>query len=115
MDLCHLYEKYVNEREGGEVLKKPYGFITYKINNEECFIINMFIDKSSRKMSFSKELVGELAEIAVSRGCSFISGNIQDNDPGCTQTMAAAIGNGFKIYRADRGQIDVIKSLKGAE
>jgi len=107
------YFKYVNEREGSEILNKYYGFITYKTHQEECFIVDMFIDKEYRGSKKSKEMINDLSSIAKSKGCSFISAHIQDNDKCVTKTISAAIANGFKIFEANHGRITIIKNLKG--
>lgn len=108
-----LYEKYVKERAGCEILEQDFGFISYKIENAECFIADMFVDEPERKKGRSRELMDELSEIAIDAGCLRITANIFLNDKNANQTLIAALLIGFNVISAGPVFITIEKILEG--
>lgn len=107
-----LYYKYVSEREGCEFLENSVGFIEYKINGEECFLKNMFIDPSERKTDVVYSMIDGLEKIALENGCKYISANIDLKDKGANRTVRASLKQGFKIERAGNDILLIIKRIK---
>lgn len=108
-----LYAKYLTERARAKVIETESGFITYRINGEECFIQDMYLLPEARRSGACRELIDQLKSEASSCSCKFITGNIFVDDPGCNQTIQAACGLGFRIRRAEAGVVliclDIIK------
>jgi hypothetical protein len=107
-----LYAKYISQRAGYEILENEHGFVIYKINGEECFIVDMFVDNDKRGTGACKNLINSLVEIAKEKSCKFISGNIHLNDIGCNTTIVAAIYLGFKIIKAEFNILAIKKDLE---
>lgn len=106
-----LYAKYIKERDDREILEDEYGFITYKILNQECFIYDMCVDLSSRVGSRGRALIDSLVEIAHAADCSFISANVFLSDKGSSNTLLAAIRVGFKAVKANNDIIFIVKEI----
>ena len=45
-----MYFSYIKEREDYDSILKDYGFVTYKIEKEECFLRDMYIKPEFRKL-----------------------------------------------------------------
>jgi predicted GNAT superfamily acetyltransferase len=71
----------------------------------------MHVQKESRKSGEGRKLVNELAEIAKSRGCNIITGNVQLNDPGSSNTLLAALLVGFRVVSANGVSLLIAKEL----
>ena len=110
-----LYAQYISEREDALVLENENGFLTYKIMNQECLVINMFIKPALRKKGEGRFLVSELSDIARAKGCLYITANIYLNDGGATKTLISALMAGFGISAADRGTITIYKNISGGK
>lgn len=107
-----LYAKYIKERLNQDILENENGFITYSINGEECFIAEMYVDKKKQSAGFGTDLIKLLNEIALEKGCKFITGNIQLFDQGKEQTMISALKCGFYIYSSNNQFITIIREVK---
>lgn len=108
-----LYARYVEERRGLSSIWKPYGFLTYKVAGNECFIVDMFIEKSERKSGKGRELISELSAIARVNGCEVITANIHLADPNANKTLAASLATGFVVSAADADVLLISKKVKG--
>ncbi len=109
-----LYAKYIKEREDQDVIENETGFITYLITEKECFISNMFIDESIRIQGKGRELINEIAGIALEKGCEYLSAAVRMNDKNCSKTLSAALAVGFQVVKADHGSVVIIKNITGS-
>lgn len=110
-----LYAKYIKEREGFDILEGEYSFCTYKIRNEECFIGHMYVDPEHRQKSLSRLMVEQLIIIAKENNCNALVGTIDLRDRGASNTMLAALKDGFKIYEANNNVIVIAINFKEGE
>lgn len=110
-----LYGKYIQERQGAEILENDFGFIIYKLNIDECFIIDMGVDFVFRKNGKGSELLATLEKVAALEGCKYISANIHISDPGHKNTVIAALLAGFKIIKAEVGILVIVKEILGGK
>ncbi|MGZ3770060.1 MAG: hypothetical protein ACXVCP_00390 [Bdellovibrio sp.] len=109
----NLYVKYIKEREGAEILSNENGFASYKINEKELFIINMFIDKQKRSTGLFRKMINELSNIALLNKCECLSANIHLWDNGANKTLMSALHLDFKVTRAESGILLIVKDLRG--
>jgi hypothetical protein len=107
-----FYADYILEREGSKILENDSGFVTYKINKEECFIVDFFIAKSFRKTGAARTLLTMLEKIAVANQCEILTANIYLNARGSEITLPAAIATGFKVVRSEHNVLLISKELK---
>ena len=96
-----LYAQYLKERQEAEILENENGFIIYKINQDECFIIDMFIRPEIRGLGQGNDLVRHLKQIAIANGCKAITANIHLADKNANKTLLAGLHAGFKVIRAE--------------
>jgi len=108
-----LYAKYIQEREGLEIIENENGFIIYKLYPDECLIVDMFVDNHVRGEGFGRQLLDELKTKAV--GCKTITANVWISKPNSNHTLQAALACGFKVMRADNGCLIIARKLSGDE
>jgi hypothetical protein len=108
-----LYAQYIKERKGVEIIENKFGFISYKIINEECFIEDLFIVAEERKGGKFKDLFDELQIVAKEAKCQYVSGLIWVNDPNCKDTLAISLQVGFIPQAAANGAIQIVFRLEG--
>lgn len=106
-----LYAKYIKQRDDREMLEDENAFVIYKIVGEECFIVDMFVEKDSRGSSKFKSLLDSLSNIASENKCKVISANIHLIDVGATHAFRSALQFGFKLARAENGILLIVKEL----
>lgn len=107
-----LYAKYINERQEASIVETTCGFATFKIINGECFIIDMFVDESQRKIGHGRELVGAVEELAKESGCINLTANIFLADKNASKTLISALICGFQVVRAEAGVLLIAKKVK---
>lgn len=107
-----LYAKYISQRAGYEILENEHGFVIYKINGEECFIVDMFVDTNSRKKYYASEFTNELVKIAKSKGCKLITANIHLWDVNYQVTLIVAFKNDFNIVKASNDILLIARKLE---
>lgn len=108
-----LYAKYLTERNNTNILENETGFVAYIINNSDCFIADMFINKENRASGKARALICQLEEIALKNSCEKITGNIHLWDSGASNTLLAALNIGFNIIRADQNILLISKKISG--
>jgi hypothetical protein len=106
-----MFEQYMKERQGADCIKKDGAFVFYKIQNEECFIVDMFVEKEKRGSSLFSQMISELSELGKNQGCKFLSATIYLNDPGCNHSLKSALKVGFKLSVANNNVLFIIKEL----
>lgn len=92
-----LYAKYIEERQGLRSVWKDYGFVTYRIAEKECFIVDMFIECAHRRENKGRALLNELIETAIEQGCDVMTANIMLADPNANGTLRAVLACGFEV------------------
>ena len=69
-----VYGKYLKARQNIDVLESEHGFVLYKIQDEECFIVDMGVDEKFRLQGNGLKLLNQLEQIAVENGVKVITG-----------------------------------------
>lgn len=105
-----LYAKYILEREDRHVVENEAGFVTYRVAGEECFIVDMYIDPTSRRKGLSRNLVETLIQ---ETRCKVITANIWLNDKNANNTLKAALAIGFTVEQAENGCLLIAKKCVG--
>lgn len=106
-----MYADYLKEREGIETLSKPFGFISYKIVGEECYLANVYIKPEFRSKNMFSLLLGDLEVIAKKAGCKDISTNVHVQDSRCSLNVKIALKFDFNIIKADHNIIVMVKGI----
>lgn len=105
MDTLALYEKYLEEREKKSLYADPEGrgFLTYRMNDEACYIIDLYVLPEFRHLGIAKAMADIIASDAVKRGCKFLHGSVSPHDPNITENMKVllAYGMNFSHYTSD--------------
>lgn len=106
-----LYSKYIKSRFGYEILETEESFVIYKINNDECFIVDAFVEK--KQQGKGKELLKNLIQIALEKKCNHITASIYLDDPNSSKTLLSALHSGFKVLRSDANSLLILKTIGG--
>lgn len=93
-----LYAKYIQEREGKEIIESGIGFMSFKIQGEECYIADVYIEPEFRKSGIATELCDKIAKVAKERGCKYLSGTVTPSLKGATVSLISQLNYGFKLH-----------------
>lgn len=106
-----LWADYVFERDGTECVEDAHGFMTFKIQGEECYIEDAFIVPSQREKGFGSELLSAIEKRAKEAGCKYLTSRIRPSETFATVSMRAQLARGFKIFASFENRIVMIKEL----
>lgn len=106
-----LIAKYLKEREDKRIIEDERGFIIYKIQGEECFIAEAFVDESARGTSAGMDLIRHLCAEAKAEGCKAISGTVWVNANGSMRALRAGLKMGFKIVAANNDALLLVMEV----
>jgi predicted GNAT superfamily acetyltransferase len=113
-----LYAKHLEERGGGKLLETEHSFVAYRVikteSFAELFIINIYVSPECRQAGEARGIVSKLSEIAKENECSVITGSVQLDDPGASNTLIAALMMGFRVVNANAASLFIAKEVGGS-
>lgn len=109
--MSSLQAKYALEREGVETLEQAYGFCTYKISGEECYIIDIYVEPDHRKTSLASDMANVVTEIARDRGCTYLLGSVAPQANSATASLKVLLAYGFELAKAEPNAIWFTKGI----
>lgn len=92
-----LWAKYKLEREGIHAVEEPWGFATYCIGNGECYIQDIYIEPEERRNNRATELANKIKDVALSEGCTLLTGSVDERDPSRTENILVLISYGMRF------------------
>lgn len=106
-----LYADYIKEREGREIVEDEFGFATYRIARQECYIVDIYVSPEHRRSGHAKKYADKITEIARERGCTYLLGTIVPSTNGSTESMKALLAYGFQIHSCKEDMIFLTKEI----
>lgn len=91
------YAQYIKAREGFDIIENAYGFATYKITNDECYVRDIFVEKQYRNDGAATRLCDKIKEIARGGGCKWLTGSVVPSAPHSTESMKVVLAYGFQL------------------
>jgi len=107
-----LYAKYIFDREGLDSLWGPDWFVIYKINGEECFLVDMCVSESERSRGIGHSAIDSLKRVALDHDCSIITANIHLWDKQAMDTLTKSLKVGFSIVSANNDVLLISMKIK---
>jgi hypothetical protein len=106
-----LYGPYIAERANGRILESEDGFIVYRFDGRDCYIIEMYVRPDRRKSGKGRQLIERLEEIAIQIGAERVTAGIYIEDQRSKETLIASLISGFKVLSANAGILFIAKEL----
>jgi len=106
-----MYFDYIKERQNLEGFRTDFGFVTFKVVENEFFIENMYVQKQDRGLGKVEILIDECLKIAKSKECAIITANIYLADSGANRTLRAALRLGFRLEASNNNVLLIKKEV----
>lgn len=109
-----LYAEYLMEYDGFSLLEREHGYATYRVQGEECYIKEMYVEKAFRKAGYGSEMVDAIAEVARAQGCKCLVTTVYDNQLNqeiMSNSIHAQLRHGFKIHKFHENFAVLIKEI----
>lgn len=114
-----LYGQYIEEREEQEILETKYGFVSYRIYptqyGNQIFICDIYVDKTSRGLNESKDLIKRVTKIALDNNCTSAMSTVDPNTKTATIAMKFQLSCGMQLSHTSGGLIYMWKPLNKTE
>lgn len=106
-----LYGQYIFEREGFEIVEDEFGFASYFVSGEECYIRDIFVKADHRNENHASKYADQIAAIAKERGCKVLTGTVAPLAKGSTASLKVLLSYGFKLHSSNSEKIIFIKEI----
>lgn len=107
-----LYADYIKERENGGIIETSWGFATYFITGPECYIRDIYVDKTQRLKGGASRLADDITKIALEKGCTYLLGSVSPKANRSTDSVKVLLAYGFKLAQATPELIYFKKDIK---
>jgi GNAT superfamily N-acetyltransferase len=82
------------------MLESAYGFATYVLHPEECYIEDVYVIPERRRSGVGAKLVDKISEVAKAHGCKRLVTTVNIKTTGRENSLIACFNCGFKIITA---------------
>jgi GNAT superfamily N-acetyltransferase len=106
-----MYGQYIKEREDFDILEDDYGFATYKIINNECYLRDIFVIKQFRQHNHATKLADTVSKIAKDAGCLRLLGTVAPSASGSSLSMKLLLDYGMRLKSSSNDFIVLEKDL----
>jgi GNAT superfamily N-acetyltransferase len=105
------YWAYLKEREGVDVVERPYGFMLLKPDVGALYVQDIFVYPEFRKQGKAQEMLVLAEDMAAKSGFVALRGSCDPTTNGATESMRMALNYGFKLETVHNGLIYYKKEL----
>lgn len=107
-----LFVKWMKEYKNREVVVYDGGFAVYQMNDDACYIEDVFVDEHLRMQGLADKMGRDIENAARIRGCKNLFGSVSTHHDGAHKRMMALIKRGYELSSIDGTTIYFCKELK---
>lgn len=106
-----LYSQYMEELGVRKIIETEFGFATYTITGNECYIPDIYIVPDKRKSQEASKLADLITEEAKKQGCKYLFGTVHTSIKDPTRSIKVLLGYGFNFLRVDKNSLIFMKEI----
>lgn len=113
--MMDIYEQHLLEEHGLSVFKKDYGFISYRIEGDQCFGKELYVVPEERHKGKGLELARDFEKKMFDEGVTMITLDVITRDKAPSRFNRLLLGycmSGYVVIEAKDGKIVLAKILK---
>lgn len=107
-----LYAEYIKERQGSDILETKYGFATFNLLGQECYVQDVYVVPEYRKSGVCKALIENIEVIANTNKCQYLTTSVSPVAKNSTDSIKICLRLGFQLFRSDSSLIYFMKRLQ---
>jgi GNAT superfamily N-acetyltransferase len=109
-----LYSQYLAEREDKQVLENEFGFVTYKIiNDNECYIQDIYVVPEMRKEGLSFKMRDQVIELAKNMGCKTLIGSVSLDANDASRNLKIMLNDNWQVHGIAGNTLFLNKPIDG--
>ena len=94
-----LYSQYLRETGQRYIIENDWGFATYQITGQECYIVDIYIAPEHRNTGLASRLASMVTDAARAQGCKWLTGSVNTAIKDPTSSMKVLLAYGMKFLR----------------
>jgi ribosomal protein S18 acetylase RimI-like enzyme len=106
-----LYGDYIKERENFQIVENDKGFMTFVIENDYCYIRDIYVSPEYRRQKVGLELLNQIIEIAKQHEIKVLTGSVCTAVNHVEESLTVLLHNGFKLINLDGNMIYFKKEI----
>jgi len=107
-----MFKAYLNEvHDGKSLISTDYGFATYWIRGEECYIEDIYTKPKYRQEKYASQLADLITQIAKDHNCKYLTGSVAPTANNSTKSLEVLLGYGFQLWLSENNAIWFKKEL----
>jgi len=107
-----MFKAYLEElHDGKSLISTNYGFATYWIRGEDCYIEDIYTKPEYRQAKYASELADLITKKAIEKDCKYLSGSVIPTANNSTKSLKVLLGYGFKLCMSEENVIWFKKDL----
>lgn len=106
-----LYAAYLKEREGMELIERPYGFATYKLEHDHAYLQDIYVLPADRKGGRGVELEQAVILEAKKARLNVLYGSIDPRAEFATDMMNIMLKLNYKLSHVQGDLIFMKKDI----
>lgn len=107
-----MWAQYQKELYGRESIINENGLITYQINGDECYIVDIYVRPEARRSTVGTTLANMVTAEAKTKGCKYLSGTVSLAQKKPTESLKALLSYGFQVVASNETYLTLIKKLE---
>lgn len=109
--MTSLYAKYLAEKSNRHILEDSYGFITYEIVGDICYVWDLFIVPEERGKGMGFELASDVLKIAKNKGCVAMMGCVDLTMKQPSKSLTSLLRMGMEVSSCKENFIYLKKDI----
>jgi N-acetylglutamate synthase-like GNAT family acetyltransferase len=105
--LSKMFEDYAEERGFGiRIFETEYGFATYYLNEDSCYIEDIYVIPDKRKSYIASKMADEISKIAKQKGICLLYGSVNKLAKSADASRKVLVCYGFTKLEQDDEELE---------
>lgn len=107
-----MFEEYFKELKNLEVYKTEYGFILYRIqNDDQLYVRDVYVAPKFRRKGLASKMTDEISNLAKDSGCKLLIVDVEPSNNNATESIKLILAYGMKVAEANDDEILFVKEI----
>lgn len=106
-----LWAEYVKETLGREVIETDYGFASYHVRGDDCYLEDLYVVPEFRRAGGATRLGELVREKAIKAGCKSLTTTVNCTFKDPSTSLKACLSYGFQIHQTGQNFIVLRKEI----
>jgi ribosomal protein S18 acetylase RimI-like enzyme len=106
-----MIKEYFKETLDLEFHENEYGFVAYKIEEDNLHIQHIYVKPEARSMKVATMLADEVVAKAKALGCVTMTGDVETDNRIATDSIKFILSYGLMLYEANENEIIFFKYI----